>query len=184
MKKLFAYYEIPTTLRLDKQQARPWPEWPHIALANIPANNAAAWKAFKETYGCQQWDAEDAAGWRCVLQAEWERVAKETSQTGQGVRGDLTYTPDTLDLRFAITPQGEIEMVAASLRDFIIAAFWRDAALGRVKICPSPECPNRYFLESKRGQIYCSHRCAVRENVRRFRLEHEKKQRTRKKVKK
>lgn len=37
------------------------------------------------------------------------------------------------------------------------------------KICANPDCPHPYFLQKRKGQIYCSHPCAVLINVRRFR---------------
>lgn len=42
-----------------------------------------------------------------------------------------------------------------------------------IRMCENPDCPTPYFLEARKGQKYCSHKCAVLINVRRFRARRE-----------
>jgi hypothetical protein len=72
-----------------------------------------------------------------------------------------------------ITPAG-LEIEADDIWSFTRLAFLRDYNLEKTQICANPQCKTPYFLQSKRGQIYCSHRCAVAANVRRFREERDK----------
>lgn len=39
----------------------------------------------------------------------------------------------------------------------------------KIKICENPDCPSPQFAQQRRGQKYCTHKCAVLMNVRRFR---------------
>jgi predicted RNA-binding Zn ribbon-like protein len=48
-------------------------------------------------------------------------------------------------------------------------AFLMDYKIGRIKVCGNPDCVTPYFVESRKGQEFCSHKCAVLINVRRFR---------------
>ena len=73
-----------------------------------------------------------------------------------------------LDARTSIK-LGGVELTTENLWSFICVLFLRDYLAGKARICESPDCANPYFLEKRRGQKFCSHVCAVRENVRRFR---------------
>ena len=45
---------------------------------------------------------------------------------------------------------------------------------GRIGKCASPDCPAPYFLRARRGQRFCSHRCAVLVSVRHLRQRQKK----------
>lgn len=64
----------------------------------------------------------------------------------------------------------EIEIAVGDLWSFMRILFLRDRAKGRAKVCANADCPERpYFLQTRKGQKYCRHECAVLVNVRRFR---------------
>jgi hypothetical protein len=62
-----------------------------------------------------------------------------------------------------------IDLFAEDMWSFIRIAFLRDSLFGRTRVCSNTDCPAPYFLEARRGQSYCTHKCAVLMNVRRFR---------------
>ena len=75
---------------------------------------------------------------------------------------------DALEARTSMNA-GTIELITENLWSFICVLFMRDFQEGKAKVCISPDCIHPYFIEQRKGQKYCSHVCAVRENVRRFR---------------
>lgn len=62
-----------------------------------------------------------------------------------------------------------IEVRMADLWSYIRFAFAYDLAREKAKLCANRDCPTPYFIELRRGQLFCSHKCAVLINVRRFR---------------
>ena len=78
------------------------------------------------------------------------------------------------EMRFSVGPK-ENELSIGSLRTLIEIFALQDCAAEKLGVCANPDCPARFFLKVRRGQNFCSHRCAVLINVRRFR-EREKRQ--------
>jgi hypothetical protein len=74
----------------------------------------------------------------------------------------------TADLDLEARPDG-LELVARDLWTLVRLLFLRDRASGKAKLCANADCETPYFLLARRGQKFCSHRCAVLINVRRFR---------------
>ncbi len=70
--------------------------------------------------------------------------------------------------RFALRAEG-IEIAVAQLKTFICLLFLEDRRAQRAKVCGNPDCPAPYFLQERKGQTFCTHKCAVLINVRRFR---------------
>ena len=62
-----------------------------------------------------------------------------------------------------------IDIAVIDLWNLVRLSFLRDYKAGRTKVCTNPDCPTPYFLQQRKGQQYCSHKCAVLMNVRRFR---------------
>jgi hypothetical protein len=104
-------------------------------------------------------DTGNLAGLQELLRAAWrgDGNALEEIATGLTADLDLKAQPDRL------------ELVVSDLWTLIRLLFWRDRANGKAKVCANPDCLTPWFLESRRGQKYCSHSCAVLINVRRFR---------------
>lgn len=73
------------------------------------------------------------------------------------------------DINVSVSAKG-IEISTENLWTLVCILFLRDYAEGRTKLCANQDCERGpYFLESRKGQRYCSHPCAVLINVRRFR---------------
>ena len=66
-------------------------------------------------------------------------------------------------------PSDALTLWADDMWTVVRMAFLMDYKVGRAKICANPDCPTPYFVESRKGQEFCSHKCAVLINVRRFR---------------
>jgi hypothetical protein len=56
------------------------------------------------------------------------------------------------------------ELRTLRLWSFISLAFLVDYSEGRAKICGNPECATPYFIQKRKDQQACSHRCAVEIN--------------------
>jgi hypothetical protein len=64
---------------------------------------------------------------------------------------------------------GEMVLETEKLWSYLCYLFLVDYAEKRIGVCDRKDCPTPYFIRQRRGQRYCSHDCAVLENVRRFR---------------
>jgi hypothetical protein len=205
MKRIFPYYDLEATLRCGD---KPWPEWPHVYLANI--KGPEDFRSFTKKFGGElfrwrvsKWPMPKRAD-TSPAASDWVRspaideptqttyllAEDELKQAGELLRsawqGDvialeviagksrddrlLPVVRAGIKADLVITEGGGIEIVAQDLWSFARLAFLRDYALGNTQICNNPDC-NRtpYFLQSKKGQKFCEHRCAVLANVRRFR---------------
>lgn len=144
-----------------------WKDPPHIALANLRTDSAAALR-FTRTYGVlsPDYDGEatsvsvgDVFRFRDYLQGAWQ-----DDEIFLKMLNDRAPTEGTLWVR----PSG-MEIVIKNLWTLIRVMFSRDCWDGRARKCVSPDCPAPFFLAVRKGQKFCSQTCAVRENVRRFR---------------
>ncbi|SRR6266567_130098 len=99
---------------------------------------------------------------RETLQGAWagEAAAIKT------IRGLRLYRPQPVLL--TVDENGLVVQVT-TLEHFICLLFLRDYTNGITGVCANPDCPARYFLRERAGQQFCSHKCAVLINVRRFR---------------
>ena len=96
-----------------------------------------------------------------LLQRAWRRDDDAIKEIEKQIELSLEARPSV--------QAGGVELTTENLWSFTCVLFLRDYALGKAKVCASPDCSHPYFLETRKGQKYCSHLCAVRENVRRFR---------------
>jgi hypothetical protein len=64
---------------------------------------------------------------------------------------------------------GRLEIKVASLDALMGILLTRDLAEGRAKMCERKNCPNPYFVATKKDARYCSHLCAGNVAVERFR---------------
>jgi hypothetical protein len=99
---------------------------------------------------------------RETLQRAWagEAAAIKT------IRGLRVLRPQPVLL--TVDENGLVVQVT-KLEHFISLLFLRDCKNGVTCVCANPDCPARYFLRERAGQQFCSHKCAVLINVRRFR---------------
>lgn len=189
MKRIFPYYDLETTLRYG---SKPWTELPHVYLANmdIPADI----RAFTKIYGQLCRDGEfmpdgNAAFMRAVQEVLRKAWANDPTALRKIAKGEPErpggYQIDAEEMKWTVVNHSErfhlkvtetgLEIEADDLWAFTQLAFLRDYNLEKTKICANQQCETPYFLQSKRGQIFCSHRCAVAMNVRRFREAKQKK---------
>ena len=86
-------------------------------------------------------------------------------------QGDAHFLQKDLEIaevRFSIGPK-QNEVSIGTLRTLIAAFTLQHCSAGKLGVCANPECPAPFFLKVRRGQNFCTHRCAVLINVRRFR---------------
>jgi hypothetical protein len=70
--------------------------------------------------------------------------------------------------RVDLRPNG-VDIAVVDLWSLVRLLFLRDHAVGRTGVCANKDCLSPYFLQTRKGQKFCSHKCAVLMNVRRFR---------------
>lgn len=171
-----------------------WREPPHERLVNLltretwPAGKLTtksvagfappeAVEAFIKKYGLLG-DRIHADGWFDESIVDFAAKQDGLRQAWRGDASAITeierQVADALEVRASVDAGG-VELVTENLWSLICVLFLRDYCAGKAKMCASPDCPNPCFLESREGQKYCSHTCAVRENVRRFRKNHPRK---------
>jgi hypothetical protein len=62
-----------------------------------------------------------------------------------------------------------VDIAVIDLWSLVRLLFLRDHSAGSTKVCANPDCSSPYFVQQRRGQKFCTHKCAVLMNVRRFR---------------
>jgi hypothetical protein len=179
------YGEIPESVRIAKdtanaerlyasreaQAADPakWKEPPHFALVNLLLDkhtgllDLKSVEKFTRTYGLlvghgQPIDHVQIQGLQELLQRAWR------GEPGEIEKGDIAA-----ETEFSPTRDG-VEIQVSDLWTLIRILFLCDYAAGRARVCAIADCPRTpYFLQARKGQRFCSHECAVLDNVRRFR---------------
>jgi hypothetical protein len=63
----------------------------------------------------------------------------------------------------------KIQIAVDDLQQLLCLLFLRDRAAGKIAVCANPDCPAPFFVRSRKGQRFCTHKCAVLINVRKFR---------------
>jgi hypothetical protein len=76
---------------------------------------------------------------------------------------------------YAARRSSEVLLETEVLWEYIRYLFLTDYSEKRLSVCEREDCPTPYFVQQRKGQRYCSHDCAVVENVRRFRTKARKK---------
>ena len=139
-----------------------WKDAPHIALANL-RHEPEAVQRFTRTYGvlgCKGKDRTISVG-RVLAYRDWLRRAWE---------GD-TYNFFALAITqpsLIAQPTGMVIAVNDPLT-LVQVMFAQDWGEGRLKKCENPDCAAPYFRAVRKGQKFCSQKCAVLINVRHFR---------------
>jgi hypothetical protein len=145
-----------------------WKEPPHVVFANLQIDRRDLGPVVKFTreYG-QVVGTQDGGVYRVHLRAvaEFQSLVR---RAWQGDADDLQTILRSSDVRFSIGPK-EKELSIGTLPSLIAAFTLQDCSQAKLGECANPECPAPFFLKVRRGQNFCSHRCAVLINVRRFR---------------
>jgi hypothetical protein len=155
-----------------------WKEPPHEVLANMRRTgeyelcDPKAVELFVRKYGVlwgrlneMTYEFDESCTGFSGAQATLCRAWRQDKEAMEDVEAQVQHA---LDARTSIK-LGGVELTTENLWSFICVLFLRDHLAGKARICESPDCANPYFLAKRRGQKFCSHVCAVRENVRRFR---------------
>jgi hypothetical protein len=198
MKRVFPYYDVLATIRYGD---KPWPEFPHVYFANI--NPTEDMGVFRKRYGLllnspfqpsdvaivkaqemlrKAWKRDERA-LKVVLEGfsgSWEPPSKPPSrlpEIGEGV----TFLPGPGCARLEDPPKFETKinaqgmtLHASDIWSFLRLAFMRDYVDGKTKICANLNCQTPFFLQGKKGQMFCSHSCASVAGVLRWRAKQAK----------
>ena len=181
----FPIAEVPGFVTLGDIKPFPlsgWKEPPHVALANLRADltDSGPVRKFTKEYGYLA-GIESAGSWRVDLVG----LVDFQNQVRDAWRGNAYALQLGLrgasDVFFSVGPK-QNELSIGSLRTLIEVVTLQDCAGERLGLCANTDCPAPFFLKVRKGQNFCSHRCAVLINVRRFR-EREKKVHARRRIK-
>ena len=167
-----------------------WKEPPHVVLANLLADKRAVEEFVRKygpllgrrTYlmpkdGAPQF-YENLAHFN-LFQEVVRRAWADEEDAIKNIEGRVGSIGSG---RILLSAQnGSLEANVPDLERFICLLVLRDRAEGKIAICENADCPARYFLRQRKGQQFCSHKCAVLINVRRFRRKAAEKQTRRRK---
>jgi len=158
---------------------RRWKEPPHEYLANMLRNERdfcgpASVEAFVRRYGILTGQTVATASRffeSCINFTAFQEKLRRAWQCDHEGLLEIEAQLEILDvISTQIDPDsGCVVLATENLWTFICFFFHRDLTARKAKVCKSPDCPNPFFIQQRKGQLYCSHVCAVRENVRRFR---------------
>lgn len=170
-------YEIPATLEtkpdpngtgfiiagtlIDPPNDARWPEPPHIAFANLRANDLESVKAFLRTYGplhafddpgiahdlfCNS--SEGLQRTQSCLRSAWEGNVVSVGQIEGTVVEDMKadVLVDTSDI---------VQLRPRDLWTAICFLFLYDYTVGRLGVCENPDCPAPYFRKKRKTQRFC-----------------------------
>jgi hypothetical protein len=136
-----------------------WKDAPHVALANLRDEPEAVLR-FVRVYG---WfdqrtyvPVQEVLDCRDFLRRAWEGGAI------------LFMLPNAGDISLRVTPTGK-HLAVYEMWSLIQIMFARDWEEKLIKKCANPDCLAPYFCAVRRGQKFCSQKCGVLINVRRFR---------------
>jgi len=196
MKQTFPYFNAQAVVPFG---IKPWPQPPHEFLANIKldAESLARFvriygtpfenfylaspmpKTFREALDVRSPDGKTALTLD-IMQAIQREVHDAWSYRGTnaeltvGVEGTgLISGPVQTEL---IVTQNGIEIVAKNIWSYMRLCLAYDSAKGLLHKCRNPACETPYFREMRKGQVYCSHTCAVAVAVQKFQLKKKAKQ--------
>lgn len=158
-------YAIEEEARPDQFDFRRWKEPPHLALANLRTEDVAAVMGFTRRYGVLtlhrgSFLPSDIGQFQNYLRQAWR---------GDGTALEQMWVD--LTARFRVEPAC-LAIEVGDLWTLTRILFLHDWVDGRARVCAEsnePECPTPYFLAVRKGQKFCSDKCAWRANVRRFR---------------
>jgi hypothetical protein len=149
-----------------------WREPPHLFLANMPLEMADLGPTYRFTkrYGFLV-GRVDVAGGSFIVDVP--KIAGLQDLIRKAWAGDETTIKElerdlAPEIRLLVRAK-EIEIGVDDLWTLTRLLFLRDCGAKKTRVCANPDCPAPYFLQTRKGQKFCTHRCAVLVNVRRFR---------------
>ena len=140
-----------------------WKDAPHVALANLRDEPEAVLR-FVRTYGLL------ARGKRKTVPIREVLEHRDSLRRGwEGETFNFFAFPAWHGATLCTGPAGGFVFAIDALWPLIQAMFIQDWTEKRIKKCGNPDCPAPYFCAVRRGQKFCSQKCAVLINVRQFR---------------
>ena len=139
----------------------------HEAFANL-ALDLNSLHAFTKLWGFIAANADAETGEIFTQIKQIAPMQRLLQRAWTGDAGAIKAIAKDVKVRLDVSAQG-IDIAVVELWNLVRLLFLRDYWDGRTKVCANPDCSSRYFLEQRKGQQYCSHKCAVLMNVRRFR---------------
>jgi len=138
----------------------------HVTLANLTLDLDSL-HFFTKTWGFLDADVENSG--RLLTRPEHVEPFQALLQRAwKGNSTALREMNKDLKARVDVGPKG-ISVAIVDLWNLVRLLFLRDHVAGTTKVCSNPDCSSPYFVQQRRGQKYCTHKCAVLMNVRRFR---------------
>lgn len=114
-------------------------------------------------------DLERVTEMQRLLRNAWRNDSDAIVKIEPGMSATLWFGVTERRLGLKDAPADALTIFVDDFWHFIRAAFLIDYKAGRTAVCKNPDCPAPYFLRSRKGQEFCTHKCAVLINVRRFR---------------
>jgi len=140
-----------------------WKDPPHVALANLRDEPEAVLR-FVRTYGLLARDKRRAVPVREVLEH------RDSLRRGwEGNTFEFFAFPAWHGATLCGLQGGGFLISIDALWPLIQVMFMQDWKEQRIKKCENPDCPAPYFRTVRKGQKFCSQKCGVLINVRRFR---------------
>ena len=102
-----------------------------------------------------------------AIRARWRTSEPRTFTMGYKDPEKFPHAKPSVDGWLVVTADG-LEIVTTDIYNYMLLAATHDAARGKLHICRNPKCETPYFRETRAGQVYCSHTCAVAVSVARF----------------
>jgi hypothetical protein len=183
------------SLKTKPADVKQWKEPPHLVLANLLVGkdglpDLRALEKFTRTYGLlegyelfshvDKWivDPKSIRAQQNFLRGAWER--KGNYLTALKLEREV-HAPAISETKLSFEGS-EAHLQIGKLWSLIVLLFQYDHSTGRAQICAVKDCPrNRYFLQDRRGQKFCSHPCAVLSNMRKIRALEKSRKRGRRK---
>jgi hypothetical protein len=140
-----------------------WKDAPHVALANLRDEPEAVWR-FVRTYGLLARRKRKTISVREVLEHR-----DSLRRAWEGEEFNFFAFPAWHGATLCAGQRGGFIVAIDALWPLIQVMFLQDWTEKRIEKCGSPDCPAPYFCAVRRGQKFCSQKCAVLINVRKFR---------------
>jgi hypothetical protein len=159
-----------------------WPELPHIAFANLLAENPKAAEAFTRRYGAlsrQYINRDDPDGKNFTIDsatfmAQQDRLrqawpVKDSSHISAFVdmEGEVEESFDT----DVVVSGGFVHLRPKDLWASICFLYLWDVHAKRLGFCGNPDCPAPYFRKKRRTQKYCEQGPCVQYAQRQYSLD-------------
>jgi hypothetical protein len=160
----FAATATPSDEPLDLSHRK---EPAHEALANLVLDSGSLY-TFTKRWGFLAGKVDQASG-RFRTQPEDISAYQELLRKAwSGESAAIKTLAKDIEARLDVGPTG-VDVAVLELWNLTRLLFLRDHAARKTKVCQNPDCLSPYFLQRRKGQKFCSHKCAVLMNVRRFR---------------